>query len=93
MKRSSRRRTGPVTRPSRERAECLACLIVSDIDAVLWVCHRRMVALGARLRPYLEEGRQLLEPLVVRGKRDFIAEALRELMERGAMLGDGVRRG
>lgn len=52
-----------------------------------------MVALEARLRPDLEEGRQLLDLLVVRGKCNFIAEALRELMERGAMLGDGVRRG
>ncbi|MEO6953207.1 MAG: response regulator [Polyangia bacterium] len=72
------------------RAERLARLIVSDIalyngDAVLRAREGDLGELEARLRTDLEEGRLLFDlrvPLAVRRQRDFIADALRDLVER-----------
>jgi hypothetical protein len=75
------------------RAERLARLIVSDIalyngDAVTAArMGKGIESLEARLRADLEEGRLLFDlrvPVAVRASRDFIGEALAELLREGS---------
>jgi CheY-like chemotaxis protein len=73
-----------------ERAVRLARLIVRDValyngDAVIAARRDGLAELEARLRVDLEEGRLLFDlrvPAAIRGQRDFIAEALHELVHR-----------
>ena len=82
------------------RAERLARLIVSNIalyngDAILRAREIGFDELEARLRLDLEEARLLFDlrvPLAVRRMRDFVGDALRDLVDEGGLMRTVARR-